>query len=200
MPFDIITRLRESSPEDRVAIIQETYDRNRQYFQKKHKSLHNFLEKTKCPYRIDLTQDFFNVVYEQTNELAHPEEGLDLYAEMLGGWVHEAWQDLFNFEVVGPLGHEKHLELIRSFDLPMSKLFPERQKLFEGGNVNLKPLNGGRRFSPPVVFIGIFHGLHIAQYLQQTEVADALFIEPEPERFEVSCYFLDYEAIESQFG
>lgn len=200
MPFDIITRLRESSPEDRVAIIQATYDKNRQYFQEKHPALHGFLENTTCPYRIDLTSKFLNIVHDQTHELAHPQEGLDHYAEMLGGWVHEAWQDLFNFEVIGPLGHEKHLELIRSFDLQMGRFFPQRQKLFECGNVNLKPIDSDRRFAPPVVFLGVFHGLHIAHFLKQTDLTEALFIEPDPERFEVSCYLLDYEAIEARFG
>ena len=200
MPFDIITRLRESSPENRVAIIQETYDKNRQYFQKKHPTLHDFLEKTKCPYRIDLTSIFFNIVHEQTNELAHPEAGLDAFAEMLGGWVHEAWQDIFNLEVVAPVGCENHLAVMRSFDLGMGTLFPERRQLFNCGRVNLKPLDGNRRFSPPVVFLGIFHGLHIAHYLHHSDVAGVLFVEPEPERFEVSCYFLDYEEIEKRFG
>lgn len=200
MHFNIINRLRSASPINRPAILEETYHNNLSFFKTKYPQLFQFIERTICPYHIDITDSFLNLVDKRSGQLAHPEAGLDSFAEMLGGWTHETWVDLFNFNIPTLNGYPKHADLVECFSNRVHQNFPAFFERLNGGRINLKEIENIKKFSPPVVFLGIFHGLHIAHYLKNTDLTTALFIEPEPERFEVSCYFLDYAEIERRFG
>jgi len=200
MSFNIIERLRAVAPASRPEILETVYQKNLDFFRSKHPALLQFINDTKCPYCIDITDTFLSLTDERSGQLAHPEAGLDRFAEMLGGWTHEAWVDLFNFQI--PMLHQypKHYAIVNEFSTQLHQAFPDLSTRLAGARINLKELDNGKKFSPPVVFLGIFHGLHIAHYLEHTELTTALFIEPEPERFEVSCYFLDYLEIENRLG
>lgn len=200
MSFCIINQLREATPNNRPAILNDIYQRNINYFNNKHPSLLKFLENTRSPFHIDITETFLNIIDERSGQLAHPEAGLDLFAEMLGDWTHEAWIDLFNFQIPIMKRYPKHCKIVEDFSNNLQEAFPQLSERLSGGRINLKHIDIDKRFSPPVVFLGIFHGLHIASYLERTDLTTALFIEPEPIRFEVSCYFLDYSEIEKKFG
>ena len=200
MSLNIIETLRKAKYTDRPVILEKMYQKNLAFFRKKHPALEQFIEQTNCPFQLDITDTFLNIVHTASGRIAHPEVGLDYFAEMMGGWVHEAWTDLMNFKVAISDKHPLHFKPVHTFDTRLNEDFPEYEHRFAAGRINLKEISEKKRFSPPVVFLGIFHGLHIAHYLQHTELATALFIEPEPERFEVSCYFLDYTEIEHRFG
>ncbi len=201
MPFNIIDQLRLAAPEQRGEILQVTYEKNRIFFAEHYPVINQFIERNVCPYRIDMTEDFLRIVHEGTNELGHPAAGLDDFAEMLGGWVHKGWHDLFNLRVLYPEQEQSiHRQCVNTMFEKMDARFPAHNAIWNNGRVNLKELPDGRRFSPPIVFLGIFHGLHIAQVFKTTVFTDALFIEPDPDRFEVSCYFLDYRAIVERLG
>ncbi len=200
MSLNIIEELRKAGCPERPAILERMYEKNLEFFRKNYPVLVRFIERANCPYRLDITESFLNIVHEPSGKLAHPEAGLDDFAEMMGGWVHGAWTDLFNFQALISGKYPQHFKPIHTFDTRLNENFPEYGRRFAAGRINLKEISREKRFSPPVVFLGIFHGLHIAHYLQHTELTTALFIEPEPERFEVSCYFLDYSEIEHRFG
>lgn len=200
MTFNSIERLRAVDAISRPTILNEVYQKNLAFFKARHPALLRFIETVRCHYHIDITDNFLNIVDERSGQLAHPEAGLDRFAELLGGWTHEAWIDLFNFQIPMLDQYPKHHNIVSSFSTRLHQAFPETTQRLASGRINLKELAGGRKFSPPVVFLGIFHGLHIAQYLKHTDLTTALFIEPEPERFEVSCYFLDYAEIEQRLG
>ncbi len=200
MSLDIIGKLRRADCSTRPHILEKMYQKNLEFFRRKHPALAEFVEQTHCPFQLDITDTFLNIVHTPSGTVAHPEVGLDSFAEMMGGWVHEAWTDLLNFKVALSDKHPLHFKPVHTFDTRLNENFPEYERRFAAGRINLKEIDKGKRFSPPVVFLGIFHGLHIAHYLQHTELTTALFIEPEPERFEVSCYFLDYTEIEQRFG
>ncbi|MFA5700431.1 MAG: 6-hydroxymethylpterin diphosphokinase MptE-like protein, partial [Desulfuromonas sp.] len=78
--------------------------------------------------------------------------------------------------------------------------FPGLYERMQQRLINLPTLPNEKRFSNAVVFVGIFHGLHIDHYLSNTQLSNAAFIEPEVNRFVLSCYFLDYQALEERFG
>lgn len=200
MPFNIINTLRSATPEQRGEILQAMYRKNIDFFTKYYPVINSFLKKETCPYHIDITEKFLNIVHTGTQELAHPAAGLDLFAEMLGGWTHQGWQDLFNLKVIYPEREGAHNRCVRKMFENMEERFPEHKTIWNSGRLNLKELPDGKRFSPPVVFLGIFHGLHIAHLFNTTVFTDALFLEPDPERFEVSCYFLDYQEIVDRLG
>jgi hypothetical protein len=200
MPFDIINRLRQGTPEQRGEILQEIYEKNRAFFKESYPVINQYLEGNSCPYRIDMTKTFLNIVHDGTNELAHPEAGLDTFAEILGDWTHNGWQELFNLRVIYPEQESIHKDCVQTMFNKMDSAFPEHQQLWANGRLNLKKLPDGKRFSPPIVFLGIFHGLHIAKLFNTTVFTDAVFLEPDPDRFEVSCYFLDYQEIVNRLG
>ena len=79
-------------------------------------------------------------------------------------------------------------------------LLPEAATHLEAGQLSLPREADGKIFTPPVVFFGIFHGLHIDTFLSHTHQARVLLLEPDITRFEVSCYFLDYEEIARRLG
>ncbi len=200
MPFNIINKLRLETPEQRGASLHAMYEKNKKFFQESYPVANQFMDKNVCHYRIDMTETFLNIIDTRTGEFAHPAAGLDRFAEMLGGWVHEGWKDLFNFRVIYPEKECVHKRCVRTMFDRMDARFPDHKSIWNEGRINLKELNDGRRFSPPIVFLGIFHGLHIAHLFNTTDFTDALFLEPEPTRFEVSCYFLDYKEIVSRLG
>jgi hypothetical protein len=197
----VIERLQNLSPEERPVLIQEIYEKNRKFFKKNISVIDRFLENTKCEYRIDITEKFLNIVHVPSGQLGHPEAGLDAFAMMMGDWVHNAWVDLFNIRSVSPpeqfIIHNTPFWRMLDFT---KRNFPAYPHNFASGKINLKVLEDGRRFSPPVIFLGIFHGLHIDYFFSRTDVHTALFMEPDIARFEVSCYFLDYEAIREKIG
>ncbi len=200
MPFDIIKKLRLATPEERGTVLQTIYDKNMEYFSLHYPTIIQFLKNNVSPYRIDMTTDFLNIVHDETNILAHPDR-LDTFAELLSEWVHEGWQEFFNLRVIYPENRgDVHNQCVTKFISTMDKRFPAHQVLWDNAKLNLKVLPDGRRFSPPIVFFGIFHGLHIAEIFRKTVFTNGLFLEPEPERFEVSCYFLDYKEVADRLG
>ena len=199
MSFNIINKLRGGSPVERGEILENTYSRNRAFFKKNYPVINEYLNQSSSPYRIDMTESFLNIVDERNGTIAHP-DNLDTFAEMLGGWTHQGWQELFNLKVMYPSEEGVHKKCVRSLFQKLGENFPEHKEYWERGQLNLKELSDGRRFSPPVVFLGIFHGLHIAHHFSNTLFTDALFLEPDHEKFEVSCYFLDYEAVVERVG
>ncbi|MBE0582739.1 MAG: motility associated factor glycosyltransferase family protein [Desulfofustis sp.] len=198
--MSMITRLRMVDVAGRPAIITELYEKNRRFFEKNQPAIARFLDSGSCPYHIDITDTFLNIVHTPSGLLGHPETGLDHFAEMLGSGDHQGWIDLVNAERAEPHNSPVHCSLLHDFQAGMNAVFPEQAQLLDQGTVKVKTAGAGVNFSPPVVFVGIFHGLHIDHFLATTEVTRIALIEPEPERFEVSCYFLDYEEISRRFG
>ncbi|WP_456384405.1 motility associated factor glycosyltransferase family protein [Desulfolithobacter sp.] len=191
----MIDRLYALPPEDRPALLQETYDRNMAFFRRHMPELLNIVKKKDCPYQLNITPEFLSITHGQTGKLAHPEAGLDKFAAMMGDWVHDAWVDLCNFKVPAMDQYPLHGKPLRNLYRELLMEFPETLIRFSRKEVNLKELPDGRRFSPPVIFLGIFHGLHIDYYLSRSEVSHILLVEPDTRRFEVSCYFLDYQGL-----
>lgn len=200
MTFNVIDKLRAGTPQQRGDLLKDMYEKNMSFFNTNYPVINQFLSRNKCPYRIDMTETFLNIVHDEKNELAHPPQ-LDKFAEMLGGWIHEGWQDLFNLRIIFPNDTDGvHNKAATSLIQKMDKRFPAHQALWDNAKLNLKVLSDGKRFSPPIVFLGIFHGLHIAHLFKTTEFTNALFLEPDASRFEVSCYFLDYEEVAKRIG
>jgi hypothetical protein len=196
---NMISRLRKVDAAERIDIIEKLYAKNILFFKERYPQIVALFRKVKCPYHIDLTGEFLSIIQTSTGLLSHPKIGLDLFSETLGDWVHDTWVDLFNFRVVAPERYPVHHQPIKDMHRGLMSRFPDYLVAFAQGKINLKELQDDRRFSPPVVFLGVFHGLQIDFFLSRTEVTSLLLIEPEPERFEVSCYFLDYEALYNRF-
>lgn len=197
--MNVIEELTTAAPMQRPQILQGLYEKNLSYFEKKHPQIHAGLMNGASPYEINITDDFLDIISTETGQSCFMGAGAVETAEYLGGWAHQAWTDLIDLKLRTHPEQYEHSQIVRRFSQGLLDAFPQFGDRFKGLQVGLPDLDEGKKFSNPVVFIGLFHGLHIAHYLEHTEVRTAAFIEPDPERFEVSCYFLDYESLDRQF-
>ena len=198
--MSFIKQLRDVLPGKRVELIRRRYEKNRNFIKAQYPALDSFLENHESPYEINLTEHFFSIKHRDNDEPCHPEP-LDHFAEALGDWSHETWLDFTNLQIQLPAKeYPLHYSLTKQFFSGLQTALPDFEKRFISRQIDLKQLADGNKYSPSVAFVGIFHGLHIEHYLSRTQLDRALFIEPEPDRFEVSCYFLDWENIADKFG
>ncbi len=199
-PF--IDTLIRQDPDARADSLRQRYERNRSYFTRRHPALDNLLESVACPFSIDLNGRFLDIRDLRSNAHVEPSGRLDEFAKMLGDWFHDAWVELIDFEVLGNRKYPIHDQYLNAFRTALAAKFPGCGERYRAGTLSLKDIEDGtqRKASPPVAFLGIFSGMHIDYFLSRTELANVLLVEPEPERFELSCYFLDYQAIAERFG
>ena len=199
--MNIIEKMCRARVLERSSIIQSLYEKNCAFFKKTYPEIYKFIQEVSCPYHIDITQDFLNIIDDSTGQPIHGGVDLANFTEMLGDWSHEAWIDFCNLIMRIPDQKTQHGRLVAEFNEKIGRQFKDVNSYIYSENTNLKNITregDNVKFSPPVVFAGIFHGLHIAYYLSRSEVTDILMIEPEPERFLLSCYFLDYEKISQE--
>ncbi|GEM_PF-2761627 len=195
MTFSILHQLRLADTAARAEIITELYRKNRSFFRRYYPAVDDYLERNECPYSLQITESFLSVVDMRTGTVAHPQP-LDAFAEMMADWDHSAWVDLFSLEVAAPPQYPLHSGPVTRVFEKLTHRFPGYLARYRQGVVHLKSTGGGRRmFSPPVIFFGIFHGLHVAECCRNMDIDSLLLVEPQPDRFEVSLYFLDYESL-----
>lgn len=199
--FKIMEELKRSDPKRREKLLMRTHAKNIDYFKKANPELASFIEaRGTGPFGIRLNDHSLDIYDRQTNQLYHPPGELLPYMAELGAWHHTAWVDKLIIQHIWR-GEGEHGQRVRAFLEGIYAEFPEllRAKM-DTGEVRLPPLKDGRRYSGPVVFLGIFTGLHIMTYLNRTAVRDVFLIEPDLDRFALSCFFLDYQQLESRLG
>lgn len=199
--FKIMDDLKRSDPKRREKLLMRTHAKNIEYFKKTNPELASFIEvRGTGPFGIRLTDTSLDIYDRQTSQLYHPPGELFPYMAELGAWHHTAWVDKMIIQHVwrGELEHGKR---IREFLEGIYAEFPDLLlEKINSGEVRLPPLKDGRCYSGPVVFLGIFTGLHIMYYLNRTAVRDVFLIEPDMDRFVLSCFFLDYQQLENRLG
>ncbi len=196
-----IDELKKLAPQQRAECLERLFQKNKIFFTKNHPAVGNLLRSVGAePYHIHVTDDFLTITNTETGELCHPEVGLDRFAETLGGLTHNAWIDLIEGRIQNYADHGEYSKFPLRFQESMIAKFPGLTNRMEQKLINLPSLPNGKHFSNSVIFLGVFHGLHIDYYLSHTQLQSALFIEPEPARFVLSCYFLDYQKISERFG
>jgi hypothetical protein len=151
------------------------------------------------PFHIHVSGDFLTIKNTETGELCHPEVGLDCFSEMLGDWTNSAWIDLIEGRILLKKDYGKYSQFGLRFQKSLIGRFPRLLVRMNEREINLPTLSNGKRFSNPVVFAGIFHGLHIDHYLSSTQLRTVAFVEPDIARFALSCYFLDYQVLDERF-
>lgn len=199
--FKIISDLKRSDPKRRMFLLNRMRDRNIAYFRKQNPDLANFIEATgtgRFEIRIDDTS--LEVFERTTGQPCHPPGELFAYMAEFGSWHHTGWVDKISIHHIWR-GEGEHSKLEKEFLEVIYAALPTLSgRLARRSEVALPTLADGRRYSGAVVFLGIFTGLHIMRYLSTTVVRDFFLIEPDVERFALSCYFLDYEFLAQRFG
>lgn len=196
-----IDELKRLSPQKRAACLEKLFLKNKTFFSKKYPDVGKLLRHGgAAPFHIHVTDDFLTITNTETDELCHPEVGLDRFAEALGDWTNSAWIDLIDGDVRNHADYGQYSQFLTRFQGVMLDRFPGLVSRLKNRTINLPTLANGKRFSNSVIFAGIFHGLHIDYYLSRTQLNNAAFFEPDTSRFVLSCYFLDYQALEERFG
>jgi len=200
MSLNIVSQLYKAQPKKRIKLIFEMQKKNIAFLKKRNLELGNFVEQTGTgAYEIQVNDEFLNIIDRRLEQQCHPQDKLYQYITELGAWHHTGWIDKMEVLHTFYPGIEHGQRLIQFVEKMHEKL-PRLTERMGTGMVSLPKLSDGQRFSGVTVFLGIFTGLHIAHYLSQTLVDDMVLLEPDIERFSLSCFFLDYEALEKRFG
>jgi len=196
-----IEQLKKLSPTQRAASLEKQLNKNKSFFARKYPAVADLIQSSGIyPYHITVTDDFLTITNQETGDLCHAQAGLDKFSEMLADWTNNAWIDIIEGRVQYHKDTSKYSEFCHDFQNQLLTRFPGIYKRMQAQTVNLPTLASNKRFSNPVVFLGVFHGLHIDYYLSRTQVRNVAFVEPDPVRFLVSCYFLDYQSLDDRFG
>lgn len=198
--MNFIHQLRNSTPDERVTLIRSRYEKNFAFFKKEYPDVTSFIERTPSRYHLNLTESFFELVDTKTEKLCNADMGLDREAELAGQYNHPDWLDLHNIRLQSEPEFPLHHIPVDYLRTELAKTFNDIHERIVLGSVPLQNEITGKRFSPPCVFLGIFHGLHIDYYLNEHQVPSLLLIEPEAEKFETSLFFLDYSWIKDRCG
>ena len=195
-----IDELKKLAPQQRAERLEQLFQKNKNFFTKRYPSVAKLLVPGgSAPFHIHVADDFLTITNTETGELCHPEAGLDCFAEALGDWTNNAWIDLIEGRIVGHKETTQCSQMPMRFQRAILNQFPGLAQRLNDRTINLPTLSSGKRFSNPVMFVGLFHGLHIDYYLSRTQLRNVAFIEPDCARFAVSCYFLDYQVLDERF-
>lgn len=200
MKLTVIDDLKKAKPKRRPKILQDIHDRNVAFFKRRNPPLGDALERLGTGgFILRFNDTFLDIVEHRTNQCAHPPGKLLEYIETVASWHHTGWID--KLEVVHRhIGEHEHGQILQSFYQALHQALPQTSERMRSGIIQLPKLPDGRRFSGSTVFLGALTGLHIVHYLNTTEVRDIFIIEPDISKFVLSCWFVDYSAIEKRFG
>lgn len=200
MKLTVIEELKKAKPKKRLDILQKIHDRNVAFFKKRAPELGEALANMGTGgFVINFNAEFLDIYEQSTEQYAHPPGKLLEYIETVASWHHSGWIDKLEPAHIYTGEHE-HGRLLKLFYEALHQALPQVPERMATGEIQLPRLPDGRRFSGSTVFLGALTGLHIVHYLNTTEVRDIFIIEPDPNKFALSCWFLDYSAIEKRFG
>lgn len=200
MKLTVIEDLKKTKPKRRPDVLRKILARNVAFFKQRNPELGEALEGLGTGgFEIRINEEFLDIVEINTGHYAHPIGGLLEYIETVANWHHTGW-----IEKLEPVhrytGEHEHGQLLKQFYETLHQALPQVSERMASGEIQLPRLPDGRRFSGSTVFLGALTGLHIVHYLNTTEVRDIFIIEPDLNKFALSCWFLDYAAIEKRFG
>ena len=199
--FKLMDELKRSTPERRITLLTRLHAKNVAFFARLNPQMSDFVKaRGTGTFEIKVTQSGIEILDKQGKNQYHPAGQLFQYMSELGAWHHSGWVDK-----VHPLhinrGDNDHGRAVVRFVNAIYADFPGLGSTVKANSeIQLPAMRDGRRFSSAVVFLGVFTGLHIMYYLNRTEARDVFLIEPDLDRFALSCYFLDYEQIEKLSG
>lgn len=200
MRLTIIEKLRQAKPKKRAEIITAMNAKNVAFFRARNPTLGEALPKLGTGnFEIRINDEFLDVIERGSQQYCHPPGKLLEYVERVASWHHSGWIDKMEL-IPRWTGQHEHQATLHKLLEALYASVPGIPTRMQSGIIKLPRARNGRRFSGSTVFLGVLTGLHIAQYLNTTDVRDVVIIEPDPPKFALSTWFLDYEAIEKEYG
>ncbi|PLX51030.1 MAG: hypothetical protein C0613_01545 [Desulfobulbaceae bacterium] len=201
MAINIIQKLQAAPPKKRLKILRRMRQKNQRFFEKE-KAFAKFAELLKTTdvsdYEVKVTEDFLDIIEKKSGLYCHPAGDLLGQAQRLAAPYHSGWINVVK-PLHGDFGETSHGDLVRGFLDNLYEGCPEIKLRRTTGELDLPAGQDDLLHSGPVVFLGIFHGLHIVSYLENVAPTQIILVEPDIEAFLLSCYFLDYEFLAKRF-
>lgn len=150
-------------------------------------------------YEIRFTNDLFDIVEKSSGGYCHPPGQLDQHVKKLAKPYHSDWIDLIKPLQENYGDHDDNV-MVRKFTGKMYENVSDIRFRVLSGKLDMPEMSNNKLHSGPIVFLGIFHGLHVAELLNRIEPTHIMLIEPDIDAFLLSCYFIDYNALSKKFG
>lgn len=200
MHFKIIEELKRAEPKKRQTILMRMREKNLRHLRKWVPELANYLETTGTGrFEVRIDKHFLQIIDRTTGQPCHPPNELLPYMQQLGYRYHTGWIEKNAIAPI-PRGGSEHGQILIKFRNRLFEALPALPERIVKGEVRLPSLGNERGYSGPTVFLGVFSGFHVMNYLSRNDVQDAFLIEPDLDRFALSCFFLDYEALHENWG
>ncbi len=200
--FDFLQKLKKAHPKKRIKMLNTLHAKNVKFLTGRHEALAAEVQRIGTSnYEISVDSEFLNVIERSSGRFCHPKDDYLGYVNKLGAWHHTGWIDKLKVKHTISIGVE-HGQRVHDFIQAVHAKFPEIGiNMMQSHEISLpKLVDNRRRFSGVTVFLGSFLGGQINQYLNRTQVRDIVIVEPDVTKFSLSCYFVDYAAIEKNFG
>lgn len=196
----IMRDLRTARPHKRAQLLKRQHQRNVVFLEKHFPELARYVARTGAGrFRLEADDSFISVIDGTTGTLLHPQGELIRFSKQLGGIRHGGWWEYQSLVTRRRGAHEHDRRLFAWLDDLTASVPGLGQGPPEGGS-ELPRQSNGRPFVPLTLFLGLNTGLHVACYLNAVEAQDIVLVEPDPERFALSCLFLDYAELHRRFG
>ena len=200
MSVDFIATLRATPPRQRLALLKQQQQRNIDFLSNEYPGLSQRVADIGFGrFRLRPDQDLVSVMDGRSRRLLHPPGQLAEFCQQLGAPDHPGWWEYARI-LESPGQESEHKRRIAAFLDQLREHVAHIPNPPPSPGLSLPRLADGRSFAPLTIFLGLNTGLHIAYFLAATEVQDMILVEPDIERFALSCLFLDYAALHEQFG
>lgn len=202
MRFNTLRELKKLKPEQRKKWLLRMRKRNLIFFQNQPET-QKFAELMQRrdveQYEIRFSDAFLDIIEKSSGGYCHPPGQLIQHVKKLSKPYHSDWTDL-----VKPLqenyGDSQDGRLVRRFVGQMYRDAQDIRLRVLEGKLDLPEMQNRKMHSGPIVFLGIFHGLHLLELLKTIEPSHIMLIEPDIDAFLLSCYFVDYNQLAKKFG
>lgn len=197
--MDMLAILQQTPPQEWSAMMTALYTKNRNFFCQNHPAIDTLIESVDCPYQFEIDDNGLHIIHTPSLTRVYGQHNLFEIAEQLATASQSNHLHLTNFTQPYPKDSPLHCAIRKKFERAMEEAFPglRHPETLDGESLSRVRLE--EVIAPPMVFAGLFHGLHIGRFLAHSSVSRILLIEPDSSRFEVSCYFVDYEALATRF-
>lgn len=193
---NIVGLLLQKSVGERAKYFNATFSKNKKFFRKESQELFDLLVSEQADnYEIELTEQFFNIKDLSTNQYLHQRDKLESECRDIEKLINNNCNDFINENTnvlndISSFTYQTFISYERMV-LKQYKIGPVGLK----SSVNpLKPL-----YAPVAICLGISPGLLMLEYLSKISHSHILIYEPDPLLFILSCYFVDYSWIKSNF-
>lgn len=198
----IIRELRAAKPHKRIQILKRQHRRNVNFLARHFPQLSRYVDKVGIGrFKVGSDDHFLSITDSASGGLLHPPGRLAEFSSQLGGVDHGGWWEYqLNGALFGGAVRTEHERIVQSWTQSLATAIPDMPPIESARRFALPSLGKGRYFSPLVFCLGINTGLHLEYLLNRAELQDMILVEPDPERFALSCLFVDYTDLHRRLG